>query len=345
MKIAYFVPYLTQSGPVSVVYYLVQELYRSHEIDIYYFKDIDRLKFPIPSKRISLTKKIDFDKYDILHSHGVIADIYLWLHSSSIDSAKTVTTLHNYVKEDYRYGYNPIKAFILQRVWNLVTSKHDIVVVLSKDAIRYYSSFWKNKNITYAYNGIPQYTTSNNKILYQDEKNIKLGLIGSSNTSKIKGFEQVIVALSKMPNFSLYIAGGGSEIDHLRDFAKVHSIDDRVIFLGLVDDIESFISNMDILAVTSYSEGFSLVLQEIVRAKRPLICSDIAIFRELYSDDEVTKFELDEIDSFISSIEFALNHKDMVSRAYLKFSTTYRSVDMASRYIEIYSTQIVQEKL
>jgi glycosyltransferase involved in cell wall biosynthesis len=270
----------------------------------------------------------------------VVADAFLWLHRSSIHNAKTVTTLHNYVKEDYKYGYNPLKAFILQRVWNLVTSKHNIVVVLSKDAIRYYSSFWKNKNITYAYNGIPQYSISNNKILYQDKKNTKLGLIGSSNTSKVKGFEQVIVALSKMPNFSLFVAGGGSEMDHLRDFAKVHSVDDRVFFLGLIDDIDSFICSMDILAVTSYSEGFSLVLQEIVRAKRSIICSNIAIFRELYSDDEVTKFKLDDRDSFVSSVKFALNHKDMIEKAYLKFSTTYRSMDMADRYMEIYSSML-----
>ena len=336
MKIAYFVPYLAHSGPVSVVYYLTQELYKSHDIDIYYFKDIDRLKFPVPSHRISLSQKIDFDSYDILHSHGVVPDAYLWWHRGSIHRAKTITTLHNYVKEDYRYGYHPIKAFVLQRVWNLVTSKHDMVVTLSKDAVEYYKDFWINQNITYAYNGIPKYIDRKSKQLYQGDKNKKLGLIGSSNTSKIKGFKQAIMAMRYIPNFSLYIAGGGEELKHLRGLTASQGIEERVHFVGIVDDIDSFIYSMDILAVTSYSEGFSLVLQEIVRAKRSVVVSNIAIFRELFDDDEVSRFELDDTDSFVKAVENAIQDSSMTDRAYERFATSYRSADMAKRYLEIY---------
>ncbi|SFV56741.1 Poly(glycerol-phosphate) alpha-glucosyltransferase [hydrothermal vent metagenome] len=337
MKIAYFVPYLVHSGPVAVVYYLVQELHRYHDIDIYYFKDIDRLKFPVPTHKISLYQKIDFDRYDILHSHGVIPDIYLWWHNSSIHRAKCVTTLHNYVREDYRYGYNPIKAYILQRVWNIATSKHDKVVALSKDAMEYYREFWINPPSTYAYNGIPIDVDMERRELYGDDTHTKLGLIGSSNISKIKGFDQAIMAIKYMPNFSLYIAGGGGEVDRLRDLAISLGVESRVYFVGVVDDIDSFIYSMDIVAVTSYSEGFSLALQEIVRAKRAVVVSDIPIFRELFDSDEVSRFELDDRDSFISSVKYALQNRDMIDRAYEKFATRYRSTDMAKRYLEIYT--------
>jgi len=338
MKIAYFVPYLVHSGPVAVVYYLVQELYRYHDIDIYYFKDIDSLKFPVPTHKIALSYKIDFESYDILHSHGVVPDIYLWRHRSSIERAKTITTLHNYVREDYRYGYHPLKAYMLQRVWNLATSRHDRVVALSKDAMEYYQEFWYNPPTTYAYNGIPEHTDRDTKELYRDDTYTKLGLIGSSNISKIKGFDQAIIAIKDMPNFSLYIAGGGGEIDHLRDLAISNGVESRVHFVGVVDDIDSFIVSMDILAVASYSEGFSLALQEIVRAKRSVVVSDIPIFRELFDSDEVSRFELDDIDSFIDSVRYALQNRDMIDRAYEKFVTRYRSIDMAKRYLEIYES-------
>ena len=125
MKIAYLVPYIAQSGPLNVVKYLCKELKNEHNIDVFYFKDINNGIFPVETKRIGFFEKIDFNYYDIIHSHGVLPDAYIWWHNKSIKKAKTLTTLHNYVKEDYKYAYNPIKAFVLSKVWNIVTSKHD----------------------------------------------------------------------------------------------------------------------------------------------------------------------------------------------------------------------------
>jgi len=337
MKIAYFIPYIAKSGPVSVVYSLAQNLSKEHEIDIFYFKDINRFDFLLPTKRISLFDKIDFDKYDILHSHGIVPDSYLWWHRGSIKRAKSITTLHNYVKEDSRYSYNHIKGYLLPKVWNLVTSRHDGVVTLSKDAIEYYREFWYNKNLFYVYNGIPKNIDHHIEYIDIDDKEVKIGTIGSSNISRVKGFDQVVRAMVMLPNCTLYIAGEGRESELLREMAEELGVEDRVNFVGFQESISDFIDSMDIFVVPSRSDGFPLALQEIVRGRRVVVCSDIAIFREIFDSSEVVYFELDDIDDLVDSIKSAISNSVALStRAYQKFIENYTADSMAQNYLNIY---------
>jgi hypothetical protein len=124
------------------VRYLCESLKEEHEIDLFYFKDIIEVDFPVPFRRIDFFESLEFDKYNVIHSHGVLPDTYLFWHQKKIHRAKIVTTLHNYVREDFKYAYSPIKAFLLEKIWNIATSRHDQIVTLSKDAEKYYRLFW-----------------------------------------------------------------------------------------------------------------------------------------------------------------------------------------------------------
>ena len=340
MKIAYLVPYIIQCGPVNVVYYLCNELNKEHEIDVYYFKDINKLEFPVPTHKISFFEKIDFDNYDVIHSHGVMPDAYVWWHKHSIVKAKTVTTLHNYVKEDFKYAYNPLKAFLLAKAWNIITTKHDQIVTLSKDAVQYYRKFWKNKNITYVYNGIPENINSNNtNQTFDQDHNIKIGAIGSGDITRRKGFDQIIYALKKLPNHSFYIAGTGQQIENLNLLASECNVRNRIHFVGFQKDITSFINTMDIMTVPSRSEGFSLALQEVARQKKPAVCSDIPIFRELFSTEEIVFFKLESTNDLIKAIKIASSPKEnFAENIHKKFLSSFTSSKMAENYLNLYKT-------
>ncbi|MBD3789203.1 MAG: glycosyltransferase family 4 protein [Campylobacterales bacterium] len=339
MKIAYLVPYIAQSGPVNVVKYLCRELKKKHDVDVFYFKDIKSIEFPVKANRIGFFEKIDFDAYDIIHSHGVVPDAYVWWHRKSIHKAKTVTTLHNYVKEDFKYAYNPMKAFLLEKVWNIVTSKHDQIVTLSKDAVKYYQKFWKNKKLDYVYNGIP----SDVDILvhekqFDKDNLIKIGVIGSGDITKRKGFDQVVQALKYLKNYSFYIAGTGQQVENLKQLAKEYGVEERVFFTGFQKNIALFIDAMDLFVVPSRSEGFSLALQEIARQKKPVVCSNIPIFQELFSKEEVIYFELENINDLCSAIEAINEKKDSYGeKIFQKFNNTYTSAVMADHYLMLYS--------
>jgi len=340
MRIAYLVPYLERSGPVNVVRYLCEALMEEHEIDLYYFKDIVRVEFPVKSRRITFLEKIDFDSYDVIHSHGVLPDAYLFWHGGSIHRARTITTLHNYVKEDFRYAYNPVKAFLLEKVWNLATSRHDSVVTLSKDAVAYYRKFWRNKRLTYVHNGIPELQAGDDERPLRDKDAdwIDIGLIGSGDITKRKGFDQVVRALPNLPGYRLHVAGRGQQVEYLKRLAERLGVDDRVDFAGFQEEIEGFIARMDLFVLPSRSEGFSLVLQEVARQKRPAVCSDIPIFRELLSEKETIFFELESIERLASAIRRVYGgREEYAQRLYRKYTEAYTASTMAANYLSVYT--------
>ena len=346
MKIAYIVPSLANSGPVKVVYQLVKMLSKEHTIDVYYFNvpaNRELLIFDVSAYRISLFDKIKFDKYDIIHTHGLKPDAYIWWHKNDIHKTKTVTTLHNYVKEDLAFNYGKIKSFLLVKLWNLMTSRHDQIVTLSKDAVKYYRRFWRNQNITYVYNGIPQVEPIVQKKEKANHEMIKIGAIASAGgINRRKGIDQVIKALPELSSYTFYIVGKETEeSNNLKILADHLKVLDRVKFLGYHSDIKTFISEMDIFVVSPRSEGFSLALQEIVRYKKPVVCSDITIFRELFTDKEVRFFTLDDMRSLISAIKDVSSHNEaMINRAFEKFVANYTTEKMAENYMQIYNALI-----
>jgi len=346
MKIAYIIPSLAKSGPINVVHQLVENLAKDHEIVIYYFKipeNREMLSFNIPTNHIKFFDRIDFDQYDIVHSHGLVPDTYVWWNKRYIEKAKTVTTLHNYVKEDLDYSYGKTKSFFIVWLWNYMTSKHNQIVVLSKDAVAYYQKFWKNKHIVYVYNGIPKIKQKKDISTQKKQDYIKIGAIASSGgISRGKGLDQILKALVNLPKYELYIVGKETEESIvLKNLVEQLSVSERVNFLGFCSDIESFISSMDMFVVSPRFEGFSLALQEIVRQKKPVVCSGIPIFRELFSDKEVKFFTLDDIDSLVMAIrDLSKKDDDLVENAYKKFLSMYTAEKMAANYLAIYTSLI-----
>lgn len=346
MKIVYIVPSLAKSGPVKVVHQLVESLYKQHEIDVYYFnirEDREKLTFNVPTYQIGFFDKIDLDRYDIVHTHGLKPDAYIWWHQNDIHKVKTITTLHNYVKEDLAFNYGKIKSFFLVKIWNLMTSRHDQIVTLSKDAVKYYRRFWRNTNITYVYNGIPQVELVAKKKDKANHEMIKIGAIASAGgINHCKGVDQVIKALPELPNYTFYIAGKETEeSNYLKKLAQQLEVLDRVKFLGYHSDIEKFITEMDLFVVSPRSEGFSLALQEIVRFKKPVVCSDITIFRELFTDKEVRFFTLEDIESLVMAIkDLSENEDNLVEHAYKKFLLMFTAKKMASNYLDIYTSLV-----
>jgi len=343
MNIAYIVPSTINSGPIKVVWQLVKKLSGSHKVDLYYFKDVperEHLVFDIVTKKIDFFEKIDFASYDIVHSHTILADAYVWYHKRKNDRTKFVSTLHNYAYEDLQYSYGIVKGTLLAFVWNIVTLRHDRLVVLSQNALAYYQKRWFNRSLTYVYNGIEVEDDAEVKVQIDNRDTIKIGTIASAGgINKRKGIDQTIRALALLPlHYALYIAGKeNEESTKLKLLAQELGVAERVSFVGYVSDIKKFIDEMDLFVISSRSEGFPLSLQEIVGYKKPVVCSSIPIFREIFSNDEVCFFDLDDIRGLALEIEKCYGERErFVPKAYERFIQNYTSDIMAKKYLEVY---------
>jgi glycosyltransferase involved in cell wall biosynthesis len=91
--------------------------------------------------------------------------------------------------------------------------------------------------------------------------------------------------------------------------------------------------------MSSHSEGFPLALLEAGNLGKPIICSDIEIFRELFSDDEVCFFKLNDIKSLVNSVLQIENNLEFYSKNINSVITNkYSSINMANNYMNLYSS-------
>jgi glycosyltransferase involved in cell wall biosynthesis len=87
----------------------------------------------------------------------------------------------------------------------------------------------------------------------------------------------------------------------------------------------------------SRSEGFGLALVEAVQQKVPVVCSDLAVFSELFSSEEVTFFKLDNQYSLQEAVKEALiNGSEKTGLAYSRYQNSYTDKIMAENYLKLY---------
>ncbi len=101
-----------------------------------------------------------------------------------------------------------------------------------------------------------------------------------------KGFDTLIAAAARWrgrrPEPQLVIAGTGPMAGRLSDQAAELGVDVR--FLGSRDDVPGLLAAADVLALPSRWEGQPLILQEALRAGRPVVATDVGGVRDLAGD-------------------------------------------------------------
>ncbi len=98
--------------------------------------------------------------------------------------------------------------------------------------------------------------------------------------------DAVPLVLAIRPAVRFVIVGGGPLEAKLKQQATDLGVTESVIFAGERDDVADVMSVFDVAVLPSRSEGFSYVPLEVMACAKPLVCSDIAPFREIVSDGE-----------------------------------------------------------
>ena len=99
-----------------------------------------------------------------------------------------------------------------------------------------------------------------------------------------------------------------------------------------------YIKLFDYSIMPSRSEGFCLALVEAVQQKVPVLCSDIEIFREIFSDGEVSYFDLDNKVSLINAYKrMQIVGTGFIENAFARFNLNYTDSKMSELYYQVYS--------
>jgi glycosyltransferase involved in cell wall biosynthesis len=130
-----------------------------------------------------------------------------------------------------------------------------------------------------------------------------------------KGFDTLIAAAARWrgrrPEPLLVIAGTGPLAAQLSDQASELSVDMR--FLGSRDDVADLLAAADVVALPSRWEGQPLILQEALRAARPVVATDVGGVRELAGDGVVLLVPPSDPAAFAAAVLNVLDDSDLAA--------------------------------
>ncbi len=106
-----------------------------------------------------------------------------------------------------------------------------------------------------------------------------------------KGLETAVAAMALVrqaaPDAVLLIAGrGGNTTDRLRIDIAAAGLEQTVRVLGARTDVPDLMAAADVFLFSSRWEGLGGVLIEAMALEAPIVCSDLAVARELLVDDD-----------------------------------------------------------
>lgn len=342
MKIAYILPSLRNQGPIVVVKNIVDFLVEwGHDVEIFYLDETpSKMEFKCPAWHIKMKIHIDFDRYDVIHSHCLRPDVYVFRWRKRIHRAKIVSTLHQDTYHLFCDRYNPVAARLLTACWCYIQSKFDGVISISNLLRASYQKRIKAP-ITTLHNGCVMKLDRKTdgriaEILTQVKSTYKL--LGTyAFVVHCKGLVQVIQILPHLQDYAFAVIGEGPEISILKEQARTLGVADRVYFIPYQENPCNYLPYFDVYMMPSYSEGFGMAMVEAALGGKAIVCSDISVFHEIFNEDEVRFFTLDNTDSLQRAIHSAYIDREKLGKAaYVKANSEFTAQKMAENHKKYY---------
>lgn len=341
MKIAYILPSLAAKAPIFIAKRLSDYfISKGNDVEVFYFDNIYGIEFNCKTTRIKMSEPIDFDSFDIIHSHMMRPDFYVSRFSSEIKKAKTVSTVHCNIKDDLRYSYGNLVSFIYTRKWVSALQKIDCPVQINDYLLALYKKKLPKSQLIY--NGISisdekdDYLEILSKISDFKQRNLKV-LCSYSGIVQRKGLMQILELLKIRSDFAYICIGEGEQKNRLIKFAADNIIAERCYFSSFKKNPYNIMKYADVFMIPSYSEGFSLALLEAGTIGSSVVCSDIPAFNLPFSKREVSFFKLNDIKSLENAVDEALKFKtEKKNQLQKKIKTCFSEDIMFQKYEKLY---------
>lgn len=293
MRVLIVVPDMVLGGVTTVVTNLLKQLYvlkddvmivslKTIELkNIYGFKieslNIkNKVNFLMSSRKFAKIIK-DFNP-DIIHSHTIyphlIVRLAKILHFHNI---KHVCSEHTTIDSS--------KGF----VWYLfkVTNKYsDLVTFVSRySANSYIENDLIDKNkLKILYNGVDcnYYHRESINIVCD---NFKFAYIGRLSKEKnLLNLLQAIDIIKNKVDFKLYIVGDGEQKQELLNYLKFNDLLDKIEFLGSKSDIKPVLEEIDLLLISSDTEGLPMIILEAMSMQCNIVSTECGGIPEIFEN-------------------------------------------------------------
>lgn len=342
-KIIHLITTLERGGAEKQLLILVEEQVNQNlDIEVIYLKGKPDLKqefeqlgvkvsdFVANKKFISqviILKKYFRDYSGLVNTHLPRAEVIAFL---TVNKKRYVISRHNH--EQFWPSAPKLVSVLLSRI---VVSRAAGGISISRTLKEY---LIKNREISkkfpmrVIYYGFsrksesdPDQTSHKSRIFTQINDSFKIGIIsrlvpGKDYPTLFKALQR---ALERYKKIDLYIVGDGNQREELFLLAKTLGIHRNVFWLGKIDGVSKFLSELDLFVFTSKGEGFGLVVLEAMLASKPILAANNSAIPEVLGKSYSGLFETG-------------NYKELA----LKISKVIESSDYSKDLIESYQPQI-----
>ncbi len=207
---------------------------------------------------------------------------------------------------DLLHAHSRVPAWICQ----IAAKKLGIPFVVTAHGIFSTKAYWlyapyRNANatvcISYAVQNAMQDRIGNNSIVivnglkipaikwHKNEKDTKTRFLFIGRLTHIKGLQDIISAMALLPaelknSYTLTVCGEGPQKDEWEHKVNELGLENKINFVGYVDNPQEYLLNHSCLLVPSHIEGMGLAMCEGALLGIPIIASNIAAFAELSAD-------------------------------------------------------------
>ena len=255
------------------------------------------------------------NKYDV--EVAFLEGPITWIMSTP-SKAKKIAWVHNDIEDVFGKGRS---AKAKQDLNKTCYSKYDELVFVSKDNENKFKEFFKDNKVSkrVIYNYLDT-TLVKEKAEKEEAKDIKNDLISFVQVSRLvdqKAVSRLIDVHKKLIddklNHRIYVVGNGPLEDELRTKIKSLNIEDTFILLGGKKNPYPYIKKSDYFMLTSYYEGYPMVLLEARALNKYILLTDSAA-REALNEYEDSKIVKNSEEGIYEGIKFILENKPKSSK-------------------------------
>ena len=290
----------------------------------------------------ALEKALDEIKPDVVHSMGLFPNYAI----SRMKKYKQVTTLRNFVYEDYPAKYGKLRGFIMAKIHIYAMTHTTKTVACSQSLAKIYKREL-NMNYDFIRNGVDvdQYVRAaeGEKKAIRKELNLPEDSFIFAYTGQLierKNMDFLLRTYAKTfadKKTYLLVLGGGAQLEELKaKYGDKANID----FRGNVMNVNHYLKACDAYVSASKSEGLPNGVLEAMATGLPVILSDIPQHIEVHEANTNCGFifDINSEDALAESLKKMAegDYKKMGEAAYESAHKNFSAPLMSGKYQELY---------
>jgi glycosyltransferase involved in cell wall biosynthesis len=282
---------------------------------------------------------------DVLHSHCYGATLRGAVASFRAGIRHVATQHDNYSVSD------KWSRSIWLNIAGVIGTK---IVVISNHMLQHYIRHGvKERHCTVVHNGVDENKFNRATRCERNKLRGKLSIsesevvyVAPARLVPVKGFDILIKAFIRLKgtNSRLLIIGDGPLRKELEERVKSYKLGEKVMFTGMVDNVEDYLSIADVFVMASHNEGLSCSIIEAMFASLPVVTTSVGGNSELVKDSMTGYLTSPDnywiLGKYLDKIRLdGIESREKMGRAGLeRASTMFTLNNMVNRYIELYNS-------